>query len=164
MNKDARVTEVWFPGAHSDIGGGFWYDELSDVTLDFMLCEIKRRNLGLTATNPRDIDYTSLSSPQGNYRIELEDVFLKPNHRGTAHPKDRRLPVARATLCTRDARINVDDQPFPTDRSLIHYSVVDRIKDLLEYRPKALKGVTHRILAKDGSRQEFKGIIDYILI
>lgn len=163
MNKDDRVTEIWFPGAHADIGGGFWYDGLSDVTLDFMLCEIKRRNLGLSVTNPTNIDYTSLQSPQGDFRIDLEDVFLKPNHRGKAHSKDRWLPVARATFCTRNVRINIDDRPSPADRPLIHFSVVERIRDVLEYRPKSLKGVPHRILAKDGTTKEFKGIIDHIL-
>ncbi|MBW1792226.1 MAG: DUF2235 domain-containing protein, partial [Deltaproteobacteria bacterium] len=28
MNMDKRVTEIWFPGAHSDIGGGFFHDGL----------------------------------------------------------------------------------------------------------------------------------------
>lgn len=163
MNKDKRVTEVWFPGAHSDVGGGFWYDGLSDVTLDFMLSEIARRNIGLDVSNPRDVDYTALQSPRGDYRVDLEDVFLKPNHRGKSHPRDRWLPVARATFCVRDVRINIDDRPSPADWPLIHCSVVDRIRDVLEYRPKALKGVPHRIVAKDDSHQEFKGIIDHIL-
>ena len=35
INRDAgdpeRITEIWFPGAHSDVGGGYWSDGLSDV-------------------------------------------------------------------------------------------------------------------------------------
>ena len=32
-----RVIEVWFSGTHSNVGGGFSTDNLSDVTLDFLL-------------------------------------------------------------------------------------------------------------------------------
>jgi uncharacterized protein (DUF2235 family) len=37
-DKDARIEEVWFIGAHSDVGGGYPADEsgLSDLTLDWM--------------------------------------------------------------------------------------------------------------------------------
>jgi uncharacterized protein (DUF2235 family) len=30
------VKEVWFPGCHSDVGGGYFHDALGRVTLDFM--------------------------------------------------------------------------------------------------------------------------------
>ncbi|MBF0143982.1 MAG: DUF2235 domain-containing protein [Magnetococcales bacterium] len=33
IRKDPRVTEVWFPGAHADVGGGYYKDGLSDVAL-----------------------------------------------------------------------------------------------------------------------------------
>jgi hypothetical protein len=32
----ANVKEVWFPGCHSDIGGGYFHDALSRLTLAFM--------------------------------------------------------------------------------------------------------------------------------
>ena len=32
-----RIVEVWFSGNHSNVGGGFATDQLSDVTLDFLL-------------------------------------------------------------------------------------------------------------------------------
>ena len=36
MNEDPRVTEVWVPGCHSDAGGGYYHDGLSDIALTFM--------------------------------------------------------------------------------------------------------------------------------
>mmetsp|Transcript_25170 Transcript_25170/g.54247 ORF Transcript_25170/g.54247 Transcript_25170/m.54247 type:complete len:416 (+) Transcript_25170:152-1399(+) len=39
FNEDDRVTEVWCPGNHSDVGGGYYHDGLSDVTLECMLFE-----------------------------------------------------------------------------------------------------------------------------
>ena len=41
FNKDNRITEVWFAGVHSDIGGGYWFDGLSDISLKFMLDRVK---------------------------------------------------------------------------------------------------------------------------
>jgi hypothetical protein len=49
FNKDDRVTEVWFSGVHSDVGGGYWYDGLSDITLKFMIDSIKGNPLKLDA-------------------------------------------------------------------------------------------------------------------
>lgn len=35
-----RIVEVWFSGNHSNVGGGYATDQLSDVTLDFLLRHI----------------------------------------------------------------------------------------------------------------------------
>jgi hypothetical protein len=36
---DARVSQVWFPGVHADVGGGYKETELSNATLQWMLSE-----------------------------------------------------------------------------------------------------------------------------
>lgn len=38
--RPERIVEVWFPGTHAGVGGGFATDRLSDVPLDFLLKEI----------------------------------------------------------------------------------------------------------------------------
>lgn len=38
--RPERIVEVWFPGTHAGVGGGWATDRLSDVPLDFMLKEI----------------------------------------------------------------------------------------------------------------------------
>ena len=35
-----RIVEVWFPGTHAGVGGGFATDRLSDIALDFLLKHI----------------------------------------------------------------------------------------------------------------------------
>lgn len=35
--RPERIVEVWFPGDHANIGGGWATDGLSDITLDFLL-------------------------------------------------------------------------------------------------------------------------------
>lgn len=165
MNKDDKVTEIWFSGAHADVGGGFWYDGLSDIALKFLINEFSRRNLGLEVMDVNRIDYRRLHSAAGDYRIELEDVFIKPNYRGKAHPKDRWLPVAKATLSIRDVRVSVDDRPSMKDKALIHHSAVKRIKKVMGYRPKSLKGIPHIVVYDKGGkdRRSFNGLRDHIV-
>lgn len=92
--SDVVFTEIWFPGAHSDVGGGFWYDGLSDIALKFIVGEIKKRKLGLSILEPSKIKYEKLKAPKGEYRIDFDDVFIKPNHKGKIHYHDRWFPVA----------------------------------------------------------------------
>ncbi len=37
----AVVTEVWFSGVHSDVGGGYSQDKLGDISLEFMLGQMR---------------------------------------------------------------------------------------------------------------------------
>ena len=45
FNDDPRVTEVWCPGVHSDIGGGYYHDGLSDLALVAMKIEAEKAGL-----------------------------------------------------------------------------------------------------------------------
>jgi uncharacterized protein (DUF2235 family) len=51
MTKRPRFLEVWFPGVHSDIGGGYDENGLSDVTLNWMLQESRAHGLLLDPNN-----------------------------------------------------------------------------------------------------------------
>lgn len=41
------VTQLWFPGVHSDVGGGYASRGLADITLDWMLGEATKPEVGL---------------------------------------------------------------------------------------------------------------------
>jgi hypothetical protein len=45
FNKDPRVTEIWCPGIHSDVGGGYYHDGLSDNVLKLMQMEAEKAGL-----------------------------------------------------------------------------------------------------------------------
>ena len=70
FNKDERITEVWFAGVHSDVGGGYWFDGLSDITLKFMIDCIKEN---LTILEIGDLNYNDLkikgAMPASTYGI-----------------------------------------------------------------------------------------------
>jgi uncharacterized protein (DUF2235 family) len=42
-----NIEQVWFPGAHSDIGGGYENAELSDLTLSWMCAKCTQPGIGL---------------------------------------------------------------------------------------------------------------------
>ncbi|EIW74303.1 hypothetical protein CONPUDRAFT_67658 [Coniophora puteana RWD-64-598 SS2] len=56
LGEGQVLKEVWFPGAHADVGGGYERHELSDITLFWMAGEIQ--TLGV----PLGLDYDFLKS------------------------------------------------------------------------------------------------------
>jgi uncharacterized protein (DUF2235 family) len=69
-----RIKQVWFPGVHSDIGGGYRETGLSDLSLEWMVHE------ATTVEHPLIVDRTKLR--------------LKPSHDGIQH--DERTGWGRA--------------------------------------------------------------------
>lgn len=51
-NPRAGITQHWFPGVHSDVGGGYAAKGLGDCSLAWMLAEAVKPEVGLLATLP----------------------------------------------------------------------------------------------------------------
>lgn len=86
MNRDEqRVTEIWLPGARSDVGGGFYFDGLSDLSLQFMLDEFNRRQLPLKVLTPAEVPCQDLFDDDQEEVIELKDLLIQPNYLGKNH-------------------------------------------------------------------------------
>ncbi len=70
----SRLKEVWFAGAHSDVGGGYKDSLLSGVSLNWMLDELRCSGLiPVNAAVPEDIYGTS---------HDPESSFFKPVYHG----------------------------------------------------------------------------------
>lgn len=160
MNQDGRVTEVWFPGAHSDVGGGFWRDGLSDIALRFMINEIKKRTR-LKVVAEAKVDFDGLRHSE--YKIDYEDLDIKPDAKSESHQQDRWGPIAQLTLAPRVPRVNIDEQDSGKP-VFLHESTIDRIKAVLDYRPKALKGIKHQLVDNAGSvsTKVYHGLYEHI--
>lgn len=52
--RPERIVEVWFPGTHAGVGGGFSTDRLSDVPLDFLLRHVSSGYCADGTTAPGD--------------------------------------------------------------------------------------------------------------
>lgn len=146
FNKDDRITEVWFAGVHSDIGGSYWFDGLSDITLTFMLDRIKNDLQILTSSQ---INYNDLKINGAQDHICWDDLNIKPLSNGVLH-EQKRKGIKAITLSPRLIRINVNDQPS-SDIPIIHHSVCDRFKEVTSYRPYALRDKKYFVMKKDGT-------------
>ncbi len=74
------VEQVWFPGAHSDIGGGYDDRRLSDVTLDWMVAKCAQAGVGLRFP----LDITPAPSILGQHHTERTGwgMLWRKAHRG----------------------------------------------------------------------------------
>ncbi|TKW78822.1 MAG: DUF2235 domain-containing protein [Bradyrhizobium icense] len=60
-----RISQVWFAGVHSNVGGGYPDDSLAHVSLTWMLSEARQRGLTLKAAPGADPDaFTRVCSTQ----------------------------------------------------------------------------------------------------
>ena len=156
FNKESRVTEVWFSGVHSDVGGGYWFDGLSDITLNFMLKSISN---DLTVLEIDAIDFNNLKISGAQDTICMDDLNIAPIFDGKIHEQNR-SGVKAKTLAPRLVRVNVDDNKSDYI-PIIHHSVVKRFHSVTEYRPYALRNIKYRIMDEDGDIGSTKqGIVD----
>ena len=166
INRDEdnpdRITEVWFPGVHSDIGGGYWHDGLADVSLSFMI-EKCREALGtsINIAQPTTKEIRRLLVEQGEILklLDVDDILVHSNVTGMVHRhtmgSGKLYPKEVRKVCVRD-----DDRPVSPERCrpLVHHSVKARFDLVAEYRPTALRGVRFDLLLSDGTTREISGI------
>ncbi|WP_159818935.1 phospholipase effector Tle1 domain-containing protein [Colwellia sp. 20A7] len=145
FNYDKRITEIWFAGVHSDVGGSYWFDGLSDITLQYMLDSVRDE---LTIQDINDIDYEGLKVQGGQDSICFDDLNLKPLVDGTLHTQIRTNRNS-ATLAPRLVRVNVDDVKSPRI-PIIHHTVVERFHLVSGYRPYSLRDLNFKIINEKG--------------
>jgi uncharacterized protein (DUF2235 family) len=56
MPRDSRITQVWFAGVHSNVGGGYPEDQLSLVTLRWMMAQASAHQLLLEPNAVRRVE------------------------------------------------------------------------------------------------------------
>lgn len=162
MNKEKdRVTEVWFSGAHSDIGGGFRKDGLSDITLQFMLDFIQEKNYGLQIYNPNEIDYKSLLPAQEKFKIDYTDVMINPNPFGQCHQQKRPYFTSKLTLDDRPLMVMENDEPC-SDKALLYHTVIERIHGDKDYKPQSLVHEEHEIVMPNRKRLSYDGLQEHV--
>lgn len=150
MAPEDRVTEVWFPGVHSDVGGGYFRDALSNITLRYLLDEIGRRELGLRFRDATDVVETEFADDE--FGLDANDLNIQPGHLGELHWQRRILDLLlrdRDVLACKSgdvAEYVVSQEP------MIHHTALDRIRDKRDYKPSGIKsGTPFRKVAEDGS-------------
>ena len=160
INKDDknpnRILEVWFPGVHSDIGGGYWFDGLSDVALTFMIAECKKalgNRIRIEEGNYAAIHGLLESQKSELADLEVDDIAINPLVHGILHANSGVTTIPgqepRAVYVSdNDAR-----SQDPKDLPLVNYSVKERFDTVAGYRPAALRGRIFKLL-RDGKISE----------
>lgn len=150
-NDAKRVTEIWFPGVHGDIGGGYWNDGLSDLTLVFMAGSCQRAlgtdlvvmdETSRTRTRPP----SSLAIESGTV-IAADDIALEPRFDARIHAHTR----FDSTLFDRNVReIDACTRNLAGTLPVLHYSVKQRVDRVADYRPPALRDLDFRLWLGEG--------------
>jgi uncharacterized protein (DUF2235 family) len=110
-----KLEQAWFPGVHSDVGGGYAAAGLSDEAFHWM--SAKAAGAGLAFQQP-------LPVPQGNPLGRIHESWTRPYN---LIPKFWR-PIGEA----------------PSGRESVHESALKRFRELDEYNPKNLAAYLDR--------------------
>jgi len=160
MNNDGRVEEIWFAGAHSDVGGGYRYDGLSDLCLRFFLDWFENQEYEIKFKSSKNIDYKNILGEELKDIINIDDVQINPNIFGKNHEQERGVISGLITLTHRKCCVIKDDKATDIEPT-IYYSVAERIFANKDYKPKSLENLKHKILYSDFKRKSFKGISEH---
>jgi uncharacterized protein (DUF2235 family) len=102
-----RITQVWFAGVHSNVGGGYPEDQLSLVTLDWMMNEALANGLALDADAIKQVArdrspyarlYNSRAGLASYYRYSPRRIEIQKDQAGT-----RILPIIHGSVLMRMA-------------------------------------------------------------
>jgi len=171
FNKDKknRVTEVWVSGVHSDAGGGYYYDGLSDICLDIMKMQSGLKFREITQDLIDAQPDTLVAPDYSGFTEETKKLFLKYDKDMMVEPcpldediHDTNSPVHSTInffrrFKHRDIRRIEDGKEMKEEPILLLDAVVERVKDLNvmppegfapklaynsnnKYRPQALMG------------------------
>lgn len=154
INKDVkkpnRILEVWFPGVHGDIGGGYWFDGLSDRALQFMIKQCKNTlNQDVNIEEGDQAGIRRMLKQQGKALLGLtvDDIAINPMAHGVLHTHSGWMAEAGSQE-PRMVRVNVNDRPSEDkdDLPILHQCVKDRFDEVVGYRPPTLRGLRFRLL------------------
>ncbi len=157
-SRPDRILEVWFPGVHSDIGGGYWHDGLSDLALEFMIGECRKTLGGGIRIHDGDrdtirglLEKQGLAEDQGKGlpEMDVDDFVINPMATGTLHEHGG-LVAKAGDQAPRRVCVNDNDRPCRDAVPLVHHSVRERFDSVPGYRPAALRGLEFELLLPGG--------------
>jgi type VI secretion system (T6SS) phospholipase Tle1-like effector len=153
MADDDRITEIWFPGVHSDVGGGYFFDGLSDVTLSYLLDEVDRRGLGVQTRSPQAVAEEEFEDDE--YGLDADDIEIKPTFLSKLHWHDDWWRVEKLVISDREIQVlKTDVLSASRDVPLIHHTARDLVRADHDYEPAAISDrLTCEIVGPDGKSE-----------
>jgi uncharacterized protein (DUF2235 family) len=125
-----RIEEVWFPGVHSDVGGGYDTHRLGDITLEFMIDRARRAGLAFDDEALSEI----VPNPDG----------LGVIHRHSDRPLDFKLSPRKIKVVQNGKR----NKTLPAQ---LHESIFNRMDALgrERYDPPNIKNTKFDVVDRD---------------
>jgi uncharacterized protein (DUF2235 family) len=128
--REQTLEQVWFAGAHSDIGGGYPEPELAEITLLWMVD--RARACGLEYSP----DHFTRAEPGGDSTRRALGNEIGPDPLGTLH--DSRNGIYRLLPPRDRALLDADGSPG-TDGGAVASTAVSRRDAREDYRPAPLE-------------------------
>jgi len=125
VNYTAKVNEVWFSGAHSDVGGGYSDTEINGVSLNWMLDEMEKRELNIV---PRSTEvYSDYLGKTHDPEAGLFGLIYKKQNRAISCYTDRKNTKEDKCMSAPDKKGYADGSTDESEKLRIHQSVLDRL-------------------------------------
>ena len=155
-----RITEVWFSGSHANVGGGYATDQLSDVTLDFLLRHVSSSYAGGPEDESWGLYLNAVAQTPG---INTDRVAIRPDPKGPIRHSTgamysyapRRVPVHAVIHDTVFERMR---NTFPV---YAPQSLFDLNRELVAERERVEKEVTELLVTGSLSQDECQEILDW---
>jgi len=141
---DQTLEQVWFAGAHSDVGGGYPEPELAEVALLWMVDRARACGLRFAP------DHFARAEPGGDPERRALGEELAPDPLGTLH--DSRKGIYRLRP-PRDRELLAADGSPDADGRSVASTAIRRRDERDDYRPSALESY----LAAAGAVTEIPG-------
>ncbi len=161
INKAPHVEEIWFAGAHSDVGGGYYRDGLADICLRHAIEWLIQQPLTLNLLTSTDINYTSLLPTEHPNLVAQDDITVTPDPLALSHQQHYFWFNPLFRLVDRQCCVLVDNQQSALPPR-IHHTVAERINRLTSYRPESLKNLKYAIIYNDETQLTFQGLSPHI--
>lgn len=154
------VHEVWFAGAHSDVGGGYYRDRLSDISLEYFLQWVSDNVPEVRYGMPTEERLLNILPNDVDYEIGLDDILRNPSPFGKNHQQGGGI-VDWLMLTDRLCCV-IEDNKASKKRPMVHWSVASRINGDGDYRPKSLKNKKHTVVYADERSIDSSGMATHI--
>ena len=143
-----RIEQVWFAGAHSDVGGGYPMNRLALVTLDWMISKVeaKSKNKPGLHFNP---------TIREEYRRNSDWHGMQHDSRAGIGAYYRYKPREIESLC------NDCENRVIIAKPKIHQGVLERIKhNVVPYAPTALPASYDVVTTRPGAPPQYESSVD----
>lgn len=144
MSQEDRVHEVWFPGTHSGVGGGWRKNGLSDGAGVYMMNRVTGlddKNKRLNFMDATKVPPEALVNPEDGFQLTAKDIRLAPDIKAPIHEvAENEIPIM---VSTRKVCVVQDNKPVEDATVLISDTVQQRMNTVAEYNPENFLDAKH---------------------